>query len=62
MPDGTTWEKKMRKTETEMDGLSQPRHGAIGMTKDEVHDRTGRRRILSAGPSAGATPQPSGSG
>ena len=31
---------------------------AIGMTKDEVHDRTGWRRIVSAA----ATPQPSGSG
>ena len=24
--DGTTWEEKKRKTEAEMDGLSQPRH------------------------------------
>ena len=24
--DGTTWEKKKRKTEAEMDGLCQPRH------------------------------------
>ena len=24
--DGTTWDKKKRKTETEMDGLCQPRH------------------------------------
>ena len=31
---------------------------AIGTTKDEVHDRTGWRRIVSAA----ATPQPSGSG
>ena len=31
---------------------------AIGMTKDEVHDITGWRRIVSAA----ATPQPSGSG
>ena len=31
---------------------------AIGMTKDEVHDRTGWRRIVSAA----ATPQPSGGG
>ena len=32
--------------------------GAIGTTKDEVHGRTGWRRIVSAA----ATPQPSGSG
>ena len=25
-PDGTTWEKKKRKTEAEMDGLCQPGH------------------------------------
>ena len=31
---------------------------AIGTTKDEVHDRTGWRRIVSAA----ATPDPSGSG
>ena len=31
---------------------------AIGTTKDEVHDRTGWRRIISVA----ATPQPSGSG
>ena len=38
--DGTTREKKARKTEAEMDGLCQPRH--------EVHDKTGWRRIVSA--------------
>ena len=26
--DGTTWEKKARKTEPEMDGLYQPKHGS----------------------------------
>ena len=31
---------------------------AIGTTRDEVHDRTGWRRIVSAA----ASPQPSGSG
>ena len=31
---------------------------AVGTTKDEVHDRTGWMRIVSAA----ATPQPSGSG
>ena len=39
--DGTTREKKRRKTEAEMDGLCKPR-------QDEVHDRTGWRRIVSA--------------
>ena len=57
--DGTTWEKKARKTETEMDGLCVNRDmRAIGTTSDEVHGRTGWRRIVSAA----ATPQPSGSG
>ena len=53
---GTTWEKKARKTEAEMDGLCQPGHESH--QNDEVHDRTGWRRIVSAP----ATPQPSGSG
>ena len=56
--DGTTREKKARKTEAEMDGLCQPRHESHRNDKDEVHDRTGWRRIVSAA----ATPQPSGSG
>ena len=59
--DGTTWEKKKRKTEAEMDGLCQVVNRdvrAIGTTQDEVHDRTGWRKIVSAA----ATPQLSGSG
>ena len=48
--DGTTREKKARKTEESM--------RAIRTTKDEVHDRTGWRRIVSAA----KTPQRSGSG
>ena len=52
-----TWEKKKRKTEAEMDGLCQPMR-AIGTTKDEVHDRTGWGRIVSAA----STLQLSGSG
>ena len=60
--DGTTWEKKKRKGEADMDAdgmhcINRDMR-AIGTTKDEVHDRTGWRRIVSAA----ATPQPSGSG
>ena len=56
--DGTTREKKASKTEQRwMDGVNRDMR-AIGTTKDEVHDRTGWRRIVSAA----ATPQPSGSG
>ena len=29
--DGTTWEKKKRKTEAEMDGLCQPRHESYSL-------------------------------
>ena len=47
--DGTTRENKKRKTGAEMDGLCQPRHErSIGTTKDEVDDRTGGRRTVSA--------------
>ena len=56
--DGTTREKKARKTETEMDGLGNRDTRAIGTTKDEINDRTGWRITVSAA----ATPQPSGSG
>ena len=56
--DGTTWEKKKRKTEAEMDGQCQPDIRAIATTKYEVHDITGCRRVVSAA----ATSQPSGSG
>ena len=45
--DGTTSEEK-RKTEAEMDGLCQPDMKAIGTTKDEVHDLTDWRIIVSA--------------
>ena len=45
---GTTREKKARKTEAEMGELCQPIYErAIGTTKEEVHDRTGWRRIVS---------------
>ena len=47
-----------RKTEAEMDGLCQPRHESHRNAKDEVHDRIGWRRIVSAA----ATPQPSDRG
>ena len=54
-----TLAKKARKTEAEMATYCVNRDvRAIGTTKDEVHDRTGWRRIVSAT----ATPQPSGSG
>ena len=45
-----TCERKKRKTEAEMDGLWTVNRDmrAIGTTKDEVHDRTGWRRIVSA--------------
>ena len=46
--DGTTWEKKKRKTEAMMDGLCQPKHESYRDNKDEVHDNTGWRRIVSA--------------
>ena len=57
--DGSTWEKKAGKTEAEMgmDCVNGDKR-AIGTTKDEVHDKTGWRRIVSAA----ATPQPCGSG
>ena len=61
--DGTTWEKKARKTESGMDGMCQQERDrnrdmrAIETTKYEVHDRTGWRRIVSAA----ATPQLDGS-
>ena len=45
-------------TEAEMDGQCQPRHESHRNNKDEVHDRTGWRRIVSAA----ATPQLSGTG
>ena len=59
--DDTTWEKK-KKTKTEarirwMDCANRDMR-AIGTTSDEVHERTGWRRIVSAA----ATPSPSGSG
>ena len=44
--DGTTWEKKARKTEAELDGLCQRDMRAIGTTKNDVHDITGWRRIV----------------
>ena len=50
-----TWKKKARNTEADMDGLFDIR--AIGTTKDEAHDISGWRSIVSAA----ATPQPSGS-
>ena len=44
---GTTFDKKNGKTESEIDGLCQPRHmSAMGTTKDKVRDRTGWRIIL----------------
>ena len=57
-----TWEKKNRKTEGETDGLCQPRHERYQHNKrrmyefhlrprgpkDEVRDRTGWGRIVSA--------------
>ena len=59
--DGTTRETKARKNEAEvvrwMDCVSRDMR-FIGTTKDEVHGRTGWRRIVAAA----ATPQPSGSG
>ena len=54
--DGTTWEKKKRKTERWMGCVNRDMI-AIGTTKDEVYDRTGWRGIVSAA----ATPEPSGS-
>ena len=55
--DGTTWEKKKKKTEAEMVDCVNRDMRAIGTTLDEVHDRIGWRRIVSAA----ATPQLSGS-
>ena len=57
---GTTWEKTKRKTDAAMDGLCQPRHDrhmrAFVTTKDEGHDKTVWRRIMSVA----ATPHLSG--
>ena len=49
--------KRGRPKQIWMDGVNRDIR-AIGTTKDEVHDRTGWRRIVSAA----ATPQQSGSG
>ena len=48
--------KRLRLKQRWMDCVNRDMR-AIGTTKDEVHDRTGWRRIVSAA----ATPQPSGS-
>ena len=53
--DGTTWAKRGRPKQRWMDCVNRDMR-AIGTTKDEVHDRTGWRRIVSAA----ATPQPTG--
>ena len=39
--DGTTWEKKKRKTEAEMDGLCQPRHESYRDNKLRMKSMTG---------------------
>ena len=44
--DGTTWEKKERKTEAEMDGLCQPGHESHRNNNNEFYDRTGWRKIV----------------
>ena len=49
--------KRLRPKHRWMDCVNRDMR-AIGTTKDEVHDRTGWRRIVSAA----ATPHPSGSG
>ena len=46
--DGTSWEKKKRKTKTEIDALYQKKHEGYRTTKDEVYDITGWSRIGSA--------------
>ena len=56
--DGTTREKKERRPKQRWTDCVNRDMRAIGTTKDEVHDRTGWMRLVSAA----ATPQPNGSG